>query len=127
MAVDATGVRAALRAPVTKPRRLAKHRRGRETGSTNGSVVLAVIGEHSASLLQVARRHSLCTDDAQDAYQRALEIFIKRVDSLDPDGMVGWLHTVVKHEAYAIRASRQRVLGSTDLDAELDRGPIAPG
>jgi RNA polymerase sigma factor (sigma-70 family) len=81
--------------------------------------VLEVVQRHAPGLLRLARRHSLCADDAQDAYQRALEIFLRRVDSLEPEGMVSWLRTVVKHEAMAVRESRQRVV-ATD-DADLDR------
>ena len=40
-------------------------------------LVLELIAEHADSLLRIARRHSLCADDAQDAYQRALEIFMR--------------------------------------------------
>ena len=37
--------------------------------------VIAVITENAASLLRIARKHSLCADDAHDAYQRTLEIY----------------------------------------------------
>src|SRR5207244_9194115 len=49
-------------------------------------LVLTTIQDHASSLLAVARRYSLCADDAQDAYQRALEIFLRRAASLDPRG-----------------------------------------
>src|SRR4051812_21178215 len=39
-------------------------------------LVLEIVGRHAESLLAVARRHSLCPDDAQDAYQRAMEILL---------------------------------------------------
>src|SRR5206468_12122545 len=55
--------------------------------------VVAVIQEHAAALLAVARRHSLCTDDAHDAYQRALEIFVRRAHALDRDRVGGWLRS----------------------------------
>ena len=34
--------------------------------------------------MRVARHWSLCRDDALDAYQRALEIYVRRLDALDP-------------------------------------------
>jgi RNA polymerase sigma factor (sigma-70 family) len=82
-------------------------------------LVLAVMGAHAGALLALARRHSLCADDAHDAYQRALEIFLRRADSLDPASAPAWLRTVVKHEAMAVRASRQRLVGPVEVD--LDR------
>lgn len=82
-------------------------------------LVLAVVGAHAGSLLALARRYSLCADDAHDAYQRALEIFLRRADSVDPARAAAWLRTVVKHEALAVRESRQRIVGPAEVD--LDR------
>jgi RNA polymerase sigma factor (sigma-70 family) len=82
-------------------------------------LVLAVIAAHTGSLLALARRHSICADDAHDAYQRALEIFLRRADSVDPVTAAAWLRTVVKHEAMAVRAARLRVVGPVEVD--LDR------
>ena len=81
--------------------------------------MIATVQQHAPSLLRLARRYSLCPADAEDAYQRALEIFLRRVDTLEPETMVSWLRTVVKHEALAVRESRQRSVshGDTDLDA----------
>ena len=62
------------------------------------------------------RRHSLCADDAHDAYQRALEIFLRRASSLEPDTVDRWLHVVVKHEAQAVRRTRQQLVASDDVD-----------
>jgi RNA polymerase sigma factor (sigma-70 family) len=82
-------------------------------------LVLATIAAHSPSLLALARRYSLCSDDAQDAYQRALEIFLRRADSLQPATAAAWLRTVIKHEALAVRAGRRRLVGPSEVD--LDR------
>jgi RNA polymerase sigma factor (sigma-70 family) len=82
-------------------------------------LVLRTIAGHAPSLLGTAHRYSLCADDAQDAYQRALEIFLRRADSVDPQHAVGWLRTVVKHEALAVRAGRLRLVGAGEVD--LDR------
>ncbi len=90
------------------------------------ALVLDVIQRHAASLLRTARRHSLCAEDAEDAYQRALEIFLRHAPRLDPDRAPAWLRTVVKHEAMAVRRIRQRDLVSTEFDfdaIEADRTP----
>ena len=81
-------------------------------------LVLDTLHEHAASLLGTARRYSMCADDAHDAYQRGVEIFLKRAHRLDKDGALPWLRTVVKHEALAVRAARQRLLGGGDLDLD---------
>ena len=86
-------------------------------------LVLATIAAHAPSLLGTARRYSLCADDAQDAYQRALEIFLRRAEAVDPDHAVGWLRTVVRHEALAVRAGRLRLVGAAEVD--LDREEAA--
>lgn len=78
--------------------------------------VLAVVQENAASLLRLARRHSLCADDAQDAYQRALEIYLRRADDVEEATAASWLRTVVKHEAMAIREARQKVLPGEEID-----------
>jgi RNA polymerase sigma factor (sigma-70 family) len=92
-------------------------RRNRPPGRAD-DLVIATIQAHASSLLATARRHSLCADDAHDAYQRALEIFIRRAADLEREGVVGWLHTVVKHEAMAVRRARQRAVASEDVDLD---------
>ncbi len=82
-------------------------------------LVLSVLGRHADALLRTARKHSLNADDAQDAYQRGLEIFLKHVRRLEPDRAHSWLHQVVKHEAMAIRAHRQRDMAPEDIDFDL--------
>jgi RNA polymerase sigma factor (sigma-70 family) len=74
------------------------------------------VAAHADSLLRTARRFSLCVDDAQDAYQRTLEIFMAHAGRLDPESVAGWLHVVVKREAQAIRRSRQRCVPSSEVD-----------
>jgi DNA-directed RNA polymerase specialized sigma24 family protein len=56
--------------------------------------VADLVTRKGAVLLRVARQWSLCADDAQDAYQRALEIYIRRIDSLDPATEIAWLKVV---------------------------------
>ena len=80
--------------------------------------VAAVVAHHERTLLRVARQWSLCHDDALDAYQRALEIFVRRVETVDPATEVGWLKVVVRHEAMAIRRSRTEAVGGEEVDLD---------
>ena len=73
-------------------------------------------------LLALARRYSLCSDDAYDACQRGIEILIRRIDSLQPETADAWLRNVVKHEAMAVRAERIKGVAATadSLDGLMD-------
>lgn len=81
-----------------------------------------LVAREDAELRQTARRFSLCEDDAEDAYQRALEILLVKAPNDRPRELIRWMKTVVKHEALAIRRYRERMLGVGD-DAMGD--PIA--
>jgi RNA polymerase sigma factor (sigma-70 family) len=71
-----------------------------------------LIARHGAVLKQAAHRYSLCAADAEDAYQRTLEILLTKAPSDRGRELVGWSKTVVKHEALAIRSNRERLLGT---------------
>src|SRR4051794_29171160 len=77
-----------------------------------------MVARHGPALLRVANQFSLCHDDALDAYQRALEIYLRRLGTVDPATEGAWLRVVVKHEAMAIRATRQTSVGSEDVDLD---------
>jgi RNA polymerase sigma factor (sigma-70 family) len=80
--------------------------------------VAAILARHGDVLLRIARQYALCADDAHDAVQRALEIYMRRVDSLDPATELAWMKVVVKHESLAVRRSRAAVASEdVDLDA----------
>ncbi len=81
-----------------------------------------MVARHGASVLRVANQFSLCHDDALDAYQRAFEIYLLKLDTVDPATEGAWLRVVVKHEAMAIRRAR---LASVDHD-ELDLDTSVP-
>jgi RNA polymerase sigma factor (sigma-70 family) len=80
--------------------------------------VARVAARHERTLMRVARQASLCHDDALDAYQRALEIFVRRVDTVDPATEVAWLKVVVRHEAMAIRRARTESVTGDELDLD---------
>ena len=93
-------------------------KRGRTPRQTAEDLVLTIITQHADALLRTARRHSLCADDASDAYQRGLEIFLRNAGRLDPAKATSWLHTVIKHEAMAVRRARQRIVGAEEFDGD---------
>lgn len=91
-----------------------------------------LVAREDAGLRRVARRYSLCEDDAEDAYQRALEILLVKAPSDRPRELIRWMKTVVKHEALAIRHYRERLLGGGEDEvgdpvARLAAGGAGPG
>jgi RNA polymerase sigma factor (sigma-70 family) len=85
-------------------------RRPQSTAARKRAAV-EMIAEHGASLKRTARRYSLDAEDAEDAYQRALEIALTKAPTTDPRELIRWTQTVTKHEALAVRQSRERLLG----------------
>lgn len=77
-----------------------------------GEIVL----KHGARMLEDAIRYSSNRSDAEDAYQRSLEILLEKAPTTDPDELVPWLRTVVKHEALAIARERRRELVGVDTE-----------
>ena len=68
-----------------------------------------LVERHGAQIMGTARRYSLSAEDAEDAFQRGLEILLTKAPSTHEDDLVPWLKTVVKHEAFAIRKQRLRM------------------
>jgi RNA polymerase sigma factor (sigma-70 family) len=85
-----------------------------------------LIAREDAELRRTARRYSLCPEDAEDAYQRALEILLLKAPNERPRDLIRWTKTVVKHEALAVRRNRERLLGSAAANRDrTDDDPIA--
>jgi RNA polymerase sigma factor (sigma-70 family) len=78
--------------------------------------VLELLRRHGGRLMSVARRYSSSREDAEDAYQRAVEILLTRAPSTDPAELLPWTKTVVKHEAFAV--GRQRARHGTPSESE---------
>lgn len=70
-----------------------------------------MIARHEAALRRTARRYSFDAEDADDAYQRALEIVLTKAPTTDLRELIRWTQTVTKHEALAVRQSREKLLG----------------
>jgi RNA polymerase sigma factor (sigma-70 family) len=87
---------------------------------------LRLLERHGQQILATARRYSASPDDAEDAYQRGLEILLTKAPTTREEELVPWLKTVVKHEAFAIRRQRERATPTTDDGRPADRaGPEA--
>jgi RNA polymerase sigma factor (sigma-70 family) len=84
---------------------------------------LAQLASWEAALRRTARRYSLCADDAEDAYQRAVEILLTKPLPVDPRHLAAWMQVVTRREALAVRRSRERLLGPSadDHGDSLDR------
>jgi|GEM_PF-3979728 len=59
-------------------------------------------------LLRYAARLTRSIDDAEDAYQRAMEIALTRAPVTDHDRFMAWLRIVLRNEALAVAARRRR-------------------
>jgi RNA polymerase sigma factor (sigma-70 family) len=87
----------------------------------------ALIDSHDQVFRRTARRYSICADDAEDAYQRALEILLTKAPPIEGDALVRWMQTVTKRESLAVRRQRERLLGSprpSSLEDETERDPL---
>ena len=86
---------------------------------------LALLARHGAQILATARRYAATPEDAEDAYQRGLEILLTKAPTADEAELVPWLKTVVRHEAFALRRQRERHSPVTDDGNLGDRGTTA--
>jgi RNA polymerase sigma factor (sigma-70 family) len=95
-----------------------KHLRAVESDHTGPTVAarkraaVELIRSHERTLRRTARRYSLCADDAEDALQRALEILLTKAPTSDQRQLIRWMQTVTKHEALAVRRTRERNMGT---------------
>ena len=78
---------------------------------------------HGPTLRRIARRHSLCAEDADDALQRASLILLTKAPTVDPGRLIAWMAVVTKHEAMAVRRARERHIPSDDFDSLIGDAP----
>jgi RNA polymerase sigma factor (sigma-70 family) len=71
-------------------------------------VAVEMVARYERALRRTARRYSICAADAEDAFQRALEILLTKAPPGEARELVRWMQTVTKHEALAIRSNRER-------------------
>jgi len=85
---------------------------------------IELIARHERTLRRTARRFSLDRDDAEDAFQRALEILLIKAPTTDQRQLIRWTQTVTKHEAMAVREAREKLLGA-NVPRDEDYDPLA--
>ena len=96
-----------------------------ESAEARKRIATRLIETHDAVFRRTARRYSICADDADDAYQRALEILLTKAPPLEGDAIVRWMQVVTKREALSVRRQRERLLsGPTQADPDDERDPL---
>jgi RNA polymerase sigma factor (sigma-70 family) len=100
-------------------------RRERPARGEVDEAALELLARHGAHILATARRYAATPEDAEDAYQRGLEILLTKAPTTSEDDLVPWLKTVVKHEAFALRRQRDRHSPVTDDGEVGERGTPA--
>jgi RNA polymerase sigma factor (sigma-70 family) len=111
-ATAAQGVRVEGRGDEARPADAARKR-----------AAIELIARHERTLRRTARRFSLDLDDAEDAYQRALEILLTKAPTTDQRQLIRWTQTVTKHEAMAVREAREKLLGA-NVPRDEDYDPL---
>ena len=74
-------------------------------------------------LIRYAARYTHSIEDAEDAYQCAMELALVKAPSVERRDFINWLHTVVRREALRIRDGRIRECPTDEcnLDVHLER------
>jgi RNA polymerase sigma factor (sigma-70 family) len=96
--------------------------RRRPTKAEIEPAALALLKRHGATIMATARRFAATPEDAEDAYQRGVEILLTKAPTTAEDELLPWLRTVVKHEAWSLRRQRQRAAPVAD-DGRLPDPP----
>lgn len=95
------------------------------------AAALELLERHGSALMATARRFAGSREDAEDAFQRGVEILLTKAPVRDgrlipTDELVPWVRTVVKHEAWAIARRRWRAAPVVD-DGEPPEPRSEPG
>lgn len=93
------------------------------THDRRDEVAAELLASSGAALLRVARRFSLCADDAEDALQRSIEILLTKGTGLERHRLGAWMHVVVRREALAVRRLRERSTPQDPLEHLESDGP----
>ncbi len=74
-------------------------------------------------LIRYAARFTRSIEDAEDAYQRAMEIALMKAPVTDQDGFMAWLRTVIRRSAREIADARatETPLAGEELDLTVNR------
>jgi RNA polymerase sigma factor (sigma-70 family) len=79
---------------------------------------LALLAVAEPDFRRTARRLSLCADDAEDAFQRAVEILLTKAPDRPPASLVAWMQVVTRREALRVRRARERLLAAWRQEPE---------
>ena len=99
-----------------------RRQRRRPTRAEIEPAALALLQRHGATIMATARRCAATPEDAEDAYQRGVEILLTKAPTTAEEELVPWLRTVVKHEAWALGRQRRRAAPVAD-DGEVPDPP----
>lgn len=88
--------------------------------ATRSRVAVELIRDHEKPLRWTAHRYSICGEDAEDAYQRGIEILLSKAPTAEMRQLLPWTRTVIKHEALAIKKARERILPRSGPATEDD-------
>jgi RNA polymerase sigma factor (sigma-70 family) len=83
---------------------------------------MQLLARHGSHVLATARRYAATPEDAEDAYQRSLEILLTKAPTTREEELLPWLRTVVKHEAFALRRQRDRLTPVSGDGEPVERG-----
>ncbi|MCB0873778.1 MAG: sigma-70 family RNA polymerase sigma factor [Thermoleophilia bacterium] len=75
-------------------------------------------------LVRHAARFSTSIADAEDAYQRAMEIALQKAPVVEFDRFLAWLRVVIRNEALAISRRRHRETPASDQQLESAGDPV---
>lgn len=84
----------------------------RELREFRQEAAVDLISRHERTLRRTASRYSICADDAEDAYQRSLEILLTKAPPITGESLIRWMQTVTKREALGVRRQRVRLVGT---------------
>ena len=100
---------------------LERHRQGPSREAVE-QAALGLLARHGSAVLATARRYAATPEDAEDAYQRSLEILLTKAPTTREEELLRWLRTVVKHEAFALRRQRDRLTPVSGDGEPVERG-----
>lgn len=100
---------------------------GEASAREAASLAERIVEVHGAELLRVSRRYSRCAADAEDAYQRSLEILLTKAPSSDEQRIRAWLLSVVRNEALMIQRKGKRLVSRSFEDVAEEWPAELPG
>ena len=91
----------------------------RQSSPSAREATLRVLERHAAQVMRTARRYAATPEDAEDAYQRGIEIMLTKAPDIPDAELLPWLKTVVRHEAFALRRREARIALDARSDGDL--------